>query len=282
MELYPTLPGQQMSLYNCGEKYAMNNLSTSISGASNFFPRLSWTETMDKKERDELVIRYAPLVKNIVERIASKVPAHIADRDDLMNVGIIGLIGALGKFDEKRNVQFETYARYRIRGAVLDELRARDWIPRSTRSKNARLSEAFSVLQKELGRPPEDEEVCKYLGVTLETYYEMIDDAKGATLLSSEDLPPDYCEKHGTYEIMEEIDRGNPLAILAKSEMKEVMKRAIESLPEKERLVLSLYYYEELTMKEIGAILKLTESRVCQLHSKAILRLRGDLHESHF
>ncbi len=237
---------------------------------------------MDKNQRDELIIRYAPLVKNIVERIAAKVPAYIADKDDLMNVGIIGLIGAIGKFDQKRNVQFETYARYRIRGAVLDELRARDWIPRSTRSKNARLSEAFFCLQKELGRPPEDEEVCQSLGVSLDSYYEMLDDAKGATLLSSEDLPPDYCEKHGSYEIMEEIDRGNPLAILAKSEMKEVMKKAIDKLPEKEKLVLSLYYYEEMTMKEIGLILKLTESRVCQLHSKAILRLRGELHESHF
>lgn len=235
---------------------------------------------MDKKRRDELVIKYAPLVKNIVERIACKVPAYIADREDLINVGIIGLIAAIGKFDETRNVQFETYARYRIRGAVLDELRARDWIPRSTRTKNAKLVDAFSLLQKQFGRPPDDEEVSAYLGVSLESYYEMLDDAKGVTLLSSEDLPPDYCEKHGSYEIMEGIDRGNPLALLAKNELKNILKQSIDSLPEKERLVLSLYYYEEMTMKEIGIILKLTESRVCQLHSKAILRLRGELHES--
>ncbi len=235
---------------------------------------------MDKKTRDELVISYAPLVKNIVERIASRVPSYIADKEDLMNVGIIGLISAIGKFDEKRNVQFETYARYRIRGAVLDELRARDWIPRSTRTKNAKLVEAFSILQKEFGRPPEDEEVARYLKVPLETYYEMLDDAKGVTLLSSEDLPPDYCEKHGSYEIMDDIDRGNPLSMLAKSELRQTLKGAIDSLPEKERLVLSLYYYEELTMKEIGAVLRLTESRVCQLHSKAILRLRGELNEA--
>ena len=235
---------------------------------------------MDKAKRDELIITYAPLVKSIVERIASRVPAYIADKEDLMNVGIIGLISAIGKFDEKRNVQFETYARYRIRGAVLDELRARDWIPRSTRTKNAKLVEAFSLLQKEFGRPPEDEEVAKYLQIPLETYYELLDDAKGVTLLSSEDLPPDYCEKHGSYEIMEDIDRGNPLAMLAKNELRHILKGAIDSLPEKERLVLSLYYYEELTMKEIGTILKLTESRVCQLHSKAILRLRGELNET--
>jgi RNA polymerase sigma factor for flagellar operon FliA len=235
---------------------------------------------MDKKERDELIIKYAPLVKNIVERIASKVPAYVADKEDLLNVGIIGLISALGKFDEKRNVQFETYARCRIRGAVLDELRARDWMPRSARNKNAKLVEAFSLLQKELGRPPEDEEISKYLGISLETYYEMIDDAKGVTLLSSEDLPPDYCEKHGSYEIMEDMDRGNPLSLLAQSELKHVLKDAIDSLPEKEKMVLSLYYYEELTMKEIGGVLSLTESRVCQLHSKAIIRLRGELNEN--
>ncbi len=224
-------------------------------------------------------MKHAPLVKSIVERIASKVPSYIADRDDLMNVGIIGLIAAIGKFDEKRNVQFETYARYRIRGAVLDELRARDWIPRSTRNKNAKLVEAYSVLQKELGRPPEDEEVSSHLGISLETYYEMLDDAKCVTLLSSEDLPPDYCEKHGSYDVMEEIDHGNPLSLLAKSELKGILKEAIDLLPEKEKLVLSLYYYEELTMKEIGLVLRLTESRVCQLHSKALLRLRGELNE---
>ncbi len=234
---------------------------------------------MNNTKRDELIIKYAPLVKNIVERIASKVPPYIADREDLMNVGIIGLMSALSKFDDKRNVQFETYARYRIRGAVLDELRARDWIPRSTRNKNAKLVDAFSALQKEFGRPPEDEEVSDYLGIPLESYYELLDDAKGVTLLSSEDLPPDYCEKHGSYEIMEGIDQGNPLSILAKNELKEILKKKIDTLPEKEKLVLSLYYYEELTMKEIGMVLKLTESRVCQLHSKAILRLRGDLHE---
>ncbi|MFB3925557.1 MAG: sigma-70 family RNA polymerase sigma factor [Syntrophales bacterium] len=234
---------------------------------------------MDKTRRDELIIKYAPLVKNIVERIAAKVPSHIADREDLMNVGIIGLISALGKFDEKRNVQFETYARYRIRGAVLDELRARDWIPRSTRNKSARLEEAFSKLQKKLGKPPEDEEVARYLGIPLEEYFELLDEAKGVTLLSSEDLPPDYCEKFGSYEIMEGIEQGNPLSLLAKSELKDILRKSINSLPEKEKIVLSLYYYEELTMKEIGMVMKLTESRVCQLHSKAIMRLRGELNE---
>jgi len=117
------------------------------------------------KKRDALIMQYAPLVKNIVERIAVRVPPYIAGKEDLMNVGVIGLISAIEKFDKERNVQFETYARYRIRGAVLDELRSRDWLSRSTRNKGARLEDAFRHLQKELGRPPDDEEVAEHLGV---------------------------------------------------------------------------------------------------------------------
>ncbi|HPL62849.1 MAG: FliA/WhiG family RNA polymerase sigma factor [Syntrophales bacterium] len=257
----------------------MNSRQITTAEVSSSSPRRPSTGDDDKKKRDELILKYAPLVKSIVDRVAAKVPPHIAAKEDLINVGVIGLISALSKFDEKRNVQFETYARYRIRGAVLDELRARDWVPRSTRSKNARLEEAFQRLQKELGRPPDDREVSLHLNVSLEEYYEMLEEARGVTLLSSEDLPPDYCEKYSSREVMEGIEQGNPLSLLAKRELKEVLKKSIDSLPEKEKLVLSLYYYEELTMKEIGLILKLTESRVCQLHSKAILRLRGELNE---
>ncbi len=223
-------------------------------------------------------MQYAPLVKNIVERIAVKVPSHIADREDLMNVGIIGLISALEKFDRTRNVQFETYARYRIRGAVLDELRSRDYLSRSTRNKHSKLEDAFMLLQKEFGRPPDDEEVARHLGISLEEYFALLDEARGVSLLSSDDLPPDYCERH---EHQEDASRDweNPHALLMKNEIKGILKRAVDELPEKERLVLSLYYYEELTMKEIGAVMNLTESRVCQLHSKSMLRLRGRLKE---
>jgi RNA polymerase sigma factor for flagellar operon FliA len=222
-------------------------------------------------------MQYAPLVKNIVERIASKVPSHIADRDDLMNVGVIGLMSALEKFDKGRNVQFETYARHRIRGAVLDELRSRDWLSRSTRNKNSKLEDAFNTLQKEMGHPPDDEDVALYIGVSLEEYYDLLDEAKGVSLLSSEDLTPEYCDRHVCYDGMNGKIPGNPQSYLLGSELRDILKNAVDDLPEKERLVLSLYYYEELTMKEIGAIMSLTESRVCQLHSKAMLRMKARL-----
>lgn len=230
--------------------------------------------TVDKKERDELIMKYAPLVKNIVGRMASKLPIDVSDREDLINVGIIGLMSALEKFDKSRKIQFETYARFRIRGAVLDELRARDWVPRSTRSKDNRLEDAFSHLQKKLGRSPDEEEVARHLGISLDEYFKLLDESRCVSIISSEDLPHNYFDNHGQDESMEKIDSGNPLDLLANRELKAKLKEAIDDLPEKERLVLSLYYYEELTMKEIGKVMELTESRVCQLHAQATVRLR--------
>jgi RNA polymerase sigma factor for flagellar operon FliA len=234
---------------------------------------------MDRKKRDEFIMKYAPLVKNIVERISARLPSHLNVKEDLINVGVIGLISSIEKFDKKRNVKFETYASFRIRGAVLDELRARDWMPRSTRNKHSKLEESFSSLQKLLGRPPDEEEMCRYLNISLEKYHKVLDEAKGITLLSSEDLPPDYRENYKNYDFLEDIEHKNPFLFLATNELKGILKKAIDALPEKERLVLSLYYYEELTMKEIGRVVNLTESRVCQLHTQAILRLRGSLKE---
>lgn len=234
---------------------------------------------MDKKKRDEFIMKYAPLVKNIVERISIRLPSHLNVKEDLINVGIIGLISAIEKFDKKRNVKFETYASFRIRGAVLDELRSRDWMPRSTRNKYSKLEESFSSLQKILGRPPNEEEMSRYLKIPLDKYHKLLDEAKGVTILSSEDLPPDYHEMNANHDFLEEMDHNNPFSFVATNELKLVLKKAIDVLPEKERLILSLYYYEELTMKEIGKVVNLTESRVCQLHTQAILRLRGNLKE---
>jgi len=250
--------------------------------ALNFSQNQSSAKIVDKKSRDALIMRYAPLVKNIVERIACRVPPHVADREDLMNVGVIGLMSALEKFDDQRNVQFETYARHRIRGAVLDELRSRDRLSRSTRNKNSKLEDAFYTLQKQIGRPPDDDEVAVYIGITLQEYYDMLEQAKGVSLLSSEDLTPEYCDQHCSHDGINGKLQENPQSFLLGNELRNILKKAVDDLPEKERLVLSLYYYEELTMKEIGVIMSLTESRVCQLHSKAMLRMRGrlkDLHE---
>ena len=222
-------------------------------------------------------MKYAPLVKNIVGRMTYKLPIDAADREDLINVGIIGLMEALEKFDRNRNVQFETFARFRIRGAILDELRSRDWVPRSIRHKDSKLEKAFNSLKKTLGRQPDEVEVAKYLGVNLEQYFKLLDDTKGISIISQEDLTPDYIESHSTVDVMESIDQSNPLDLFTGEELRYQLKQVIEELPEKEKLVVSLYYHDEMTMKEIGMILELTESRVCQLHTQAILRLRSSM-----
>jgi RNA polymerase sigma factor FliA len=230
---------------------------------------------VDKKKREELIMKYAPLVKSIVGRLAAKLPIDLADKEDLINVGIMGLMSALEKFDKTRNVQFETYASFRIKGAVLDELRAKDWVPRATRSKDTKLENAMGALQKKLGRAPDEDEIARQLDISLEEYFKLLEEAKCIPLISTEDLPPDYLERFSREDILEEISTGNPLNLLENMEIKEKLKDAINQLPEKERMVLSLYYYEELTMKEAGLVMNLTESRVCQLHAQAVLRLRS-------
>ncbi len=220
-------------------------------------------------------MKYVPLVKSVVGRITARLPSHVVDREDLIHVGVIGLMSALEKYDANRNVQFETYARFRIRGAVLDEMRSRDWVPRSTRSKDNKLEAAFEKLQKKLGRSPDEEEVAEFLKMTMEEYFQLLDESRCISMISSEDLPGDYLDRLSRDKMLETVDHGNPLELLKSSELREGMKKAVNQLPEKERLVLALYYYEELTMKEIGKVLNLTESRVCQLHTQAILRLRG-------
>ena len=245
-------------------------------GLLNSLAGLSSTKMADKKKREKLIIKYVPLVKNIVGRIAMRLPDHV-DKDDLISAGIMGLMSALEKFDETKKVRFETYAQFRIQGAVLDELRSKDDAPRSVRSKETMLKDALEVLWKKFGRHPMDEEISHYLGISLKNYYKLLDEARGVRILSNDDLPPSYCEKYGRHDVLEKIDQNNPFFLLADRELKNILKNAIDSLPEKEKLVLSLYYYEELTLKEIGLTLKLTESRVCQLHSLAILRLKGGL-----
>jgi len=243
--------------------------------ASNSSGKTSLTRTAHRHKRNELVMQYAPLVKNIVGRLAAKLPIDVADKEDLINVGIMGLMSALEKYDKTRNVQFETYASFRIRGAVLDELRAKDWVPRATRSKDNKIESAMNALKKNLGRVPGESEIAAHLGISLDEYFKLLDDARCVSLISTEDLPPDYLEKYSREDVLAEINEGNPLTMLVDMEFKDKLKQAIDQLPPKEKLVLSLYYYEELTMKEAGRVMELTESRVCQLHAQAVLRLRS-------
>jgi RNA polymerase sigma factor FliA len=234
---------------------------------------------MNIKERDALIMKYAPLVKNVVGRLTFMLPTDTADREGLVNVGIIGLMEALEKFDSTRNVRFETYARFRIRGAVLDELRLRDWVPRSVRHKDGKLEKALHDLKKNLGRLPDDQEMADYLGIPLEQYFKLLDETKGIPVISQEDLTPDYIETHSVSEVLETVEQGNPLDLFVGAEFRQRLKQVIETLPQKEKLVISLYYDDEMTMKEIGMILDLTESRVCQLHSQAILHIRSAVEE---
>lgn len=233
------------------------------------------------RERDQLIMKHAPLVKNVVGRMTSKLPIDASEREGLVNVGIIGLIKAFEKFDKTRNVKFATYATFRIRGAVLDELRARDWVPLSVRRKDRKLEQTFHALKQSLGRPPAEEEVANYLGVTLEQYFNLLDNAKSISLISREDLTPDYIEAHSVSDVVKVVECGNPLDAFVGKELKNRLKSAIDDLPERARLLISLYYHDEMTMKEIGMILDLTESRICQLHTQAILQLRSSLRDLH-
>jgi RNA polymerase sigma factor for flagellar operon FliA len=229
-------------------------------------------------EREELIIHYAPWVKFLALRMAAKLPSHI-QAEDLISAGIIGLIDALDKFNPAREVQFKTYAQIRIQGAIKDELRALDWASRSMRQKAKRLEHAFATLEQELGRPPASEEVANALGIEIGEFEQLLDDVKGTSLVSLEELgqgPPSE-EKSSLFEALLTCEDQDPLEMLNLQGLKEALTVAIAALPEKERLVLSLYYFEELTMKEVGSVLNLTESRISQLHTQAVLRLRSKL-----
>jgi RNA polymerase sigma factor for flagellar operon FliA len=231
-------------------------------------------------ERDQLIIQYAPWVKFIALRMAAKLPAHI-QAEDLISAGIIGLIDALDKFNPAREVQFKTYAQIRIQGAMKDELRSLDWASRSMRQKVKRLEQAYATLERELGRPPSSEEVAHSMGIKMAAFEEMLDDVKGTTLVSLEELgqAPASEDKSALLEALLTRRDQDPLEMLNLQDLKKALTLAITELPEKERLVLSLYYFEELTMKEVGNVLNLTESRISQLHTQAVLRLRAKLKE---
>jgi RNA polymerase sigma factor for flagellar operon FliA len=229
-------------------------------------------------ERDQLIIQYAPWVKFIAMRMAGKLPSHI-QAADLISAGIIGLIDALDKFNPAREVQFKTYAHIRIQGAMKDELRALDWASRSMRQKVKRLEHAYAILEQGLGRPPSSEEVANSLGIERDEFEEMLDDVKGTSLVSLEELGqgPASEDKTNLLEALLTREDQDPLEVLNLQDLKKALSLAIAELPEKERLVLSLYYFEELTMKEVGKVLNLTESRISQLHTQTVLRLSSKL-----
>ena len=241
-----------------------------------FYNQIAEDDSMTKGDfssKDRLIVEYAPLVRYIANRIAMRLPPHI-DVDDLVNSGILGLIDAIEKFDPSREVKFKTYAEIRIKGAILDELRAMDWIPRSIRKVINRLVDAYHELEQQFGRPAEDEEVAGQLGLKMEEFYGLLKQSAGVPLISL-DVLIDYDEKkRNILSCLVDPKSEDAFGVLGLSEVKDAVAKAIEDLPEKEKQVIALYYYDELTMKEIGRVLDLTESRVSQIHTKAILRLR--------
>ncbi len=234
---------------------------------------------LSNEKREELILKYAPLIKYVAGRLAMRLPPHISV-DDLISSGVIGLMDAIEKFDPGKKIQFKTYAEFRIRGAMLDELRSLDWVPRSIRKKSSELEKTYQILEKELGRPAEDEEVAKAMNLTLEQFYDLLDKTRNITFLDIEMIRrrmPDGNNEDDLFDLIADDGEADPFEQLNLTEIKEVLVKAISSLPEKEKLVISLYYYEELTMREIGEIMGYTESRISQMHTKAMHRLRGHL-----
>ncbi|KIX13524.1 FliA/WhiG family RNA polymerase sigma factor [Dethiosulfatarculus sandiegensis] len=230
------------------------------------------------REREELILEHTPLIKYVAGRIAMRLPSHIY-LDDLMSAGVLGLIDAVDKYDPGKKVQFKTYAEFRIRGAILDELRSMDWVPRSVRKKSTQLEDTYNRLQNQLGRPASDEEVAEELGIGLEEFHRLLDEVKGVNLLSmdDQDSPLAHLDSEQVLKALGKDESEDPLLMLGLAELRQQVAKAIAGLPEKEKLVVSLYYYDELTMREIGEVLGYTESRISQMHTKAILRLRARL-----
>jgi RNA polymerase sigma factor FliA len=241
-----------------------------------------WREYRANKNpaiRDRLIVTYAPLVKYVAGRLGSGLPAHVDD-EDLVSYGLLGLIGAIERYDPDRDVKFETYAIARIRGAIIDELRALDWVPRSVRSRARDIERAIGELEAKLGRVPTDEEIAGKLGITTEELDESLSEISRSSIAALDELwtiGGSGGDQVSLIDTIEDTEAPDPQGALSQTELREAIADAIARLPEREKLVVTLYYYEELTLREIGEVLGVTESRVSQLHTKAILRLKARL-----
>src|SRR5579862_2968819 len=237
-----------------------------------------YRETRDKAVRDRLILTYAPLVKYVAGRLGSSLPAHV-DEGDLVSYGLLGLIGAIERYDPDRDIKFETYAIARIRGAIIDELRALDWVPRSVRSRARQIERAIGELEAKLGRAPTDEEIAAKVGVTVEELDNSLTDISRSSIAALDELwsVSGDGDQVSLLDTLEDDNISQPAEVLDETETREALADAIARLPEREKLVVTLYYYEELTLREIGEVLGVTESRVSQLHTKAILRLKSRL-----
>lgn len=237
----------------------------------------TYKRSADGQARDQLLDEYIPLVKYVAGRMAMNLPSSV-ELGDLESFGFFGLLDAIEKFDETRNVKFETYAGTRIRGAILDGLRSMDWVPRSVRAKVRTLENQVYTLTNELGRSPSDSEIAAALEMSSERYYELLSEVKGINLFSLDETVSMDREGDNLKVLDLVIDNEIlPDHKVVQSESIEELTAAVEGLSEREQLVLSLYYHEELTLKEIGHVLDVSESRVSQIHTKAVSTLRSKL-----
>lgn len=239
---------------------------------------LEYKTELNEQEKEKIINDSLPFIKYTAYRLAHRLSPQLAV-NDLISVGIMGLLDALQRYTEGR-VKLKTFVEYRIKGAMLDELRSQDWMPRSLKDKISQIRKARRRLEKDLGRPPDEEEVAKSLEITLDEYYRTLQSASNAVVFSFEDFR-DRSQEDGDLDVTECIPDAtmkNPLEVLEETSAKEALAQLIEQLPEKEKLILSLYYWEELTMKEIGRVINLSEGRVCQLHNQALLRMKSQMH----
>ena len=240
-----------------------------------------WVEfrrTQDKGLRDRLILTYAPLVKYVAGRLGSGLPAHV-DEGDLVSYGLLGLISAIERYDPERDIKFETYAMARIKGAIIDELRALDWVPRSVRSRAREIERAIAELEARMGRAPTDEEIARKIGISVDELEESLTDISRSSIAALDELwsATGEGDQVSLLDTIEDTTGPRPAEALDETELREALADAIARLPEREKLVVTLYYYEELTLREIGEVLGVTESRVSQLHTKAVLRLKARL-----
>ena len=240
-------------------------------------PEVDTTARQDPQHVEALIEAYAPLVKYIAHRLACRLPVSIGV-EDLISTGVLGLLDAIQKYDPQRPNTFKTYAEFRIRGAMLDYVRALDWVPRPVRHKEQALAEAYTTIERQQGRPATDEEVAAWLGLDLGTFDDWLSQVRGVSVVSLEKPLAHAPERHAFTALAQLADEApGPYEFAETQDLKEHLAEAIDALPEQEKIVLSLYYYEELTLREIGAVLEVTESRISQIHTKAILHVRAAL-----
>jgi len=271
------LHGLSKSTLFGAEQTGFDELDLPIGGAAVTFAPFTGDgggtlESTTASERDLLLMEHLPTVRYLARRIHERLPQHV-DLDDLISAGVVGLIDAFSKFDHSKKVQFKSYAQFRIRGAILDSLRTLDWSPRELRRKGRAVEEAIRSVTHRVGRAPSEQEIATEMELGLTEYQQLLGDLKGLEIGS---LHMERSEDSGDEELayIPGSPEEDPLFRCLKGEMKQRLADAIDELPEKERMVLTLYYYEELTMKEIGLTLGVVESRVSQIHSSAVVRLR--------